>query len=71
MKQKIVGASSASQKQDKKLFLLQKMQHTNVEDSTSAQFVVTQAGCKAKDPQLKVSISCDQKKNCKKIVYIM
>jgi hypothetical protein len=66
VKQKIVGANSASQKQDKKLFLLQKMQHTNAEDSTNAQFAVTQAGCKAKGLQLKVSTSCDQKKIYKK-----
>jgi len=32
------------------------MQHTNVEDSTNAQFVITQAGYKVKDRQLKVFI---------------
>jgi hypothetical protein len=32
------------------------MQHTNVEDNTSAQFVITQVGYKEKDRQLKVFI---------------
>lgn len=40
------------------------MQHTNVEDSTSAQFVIIQVGYKEKDRQLKVFIekNCDLKK---------
>jgi hypothetical protein len=32
------------------------MQHTNVEDNTNAQFVITQVGYKEKDHQLKVFI---------------
>lgn len=32
------------------------MQHTNVEDSTSAQFAITQVGYKEKDRQLKAFI---------------
>jgi hypothetical protein len=53
------------------LFL--KQQHTNAEDNTSAQFVVTPAGCRERDHQLKVFIEnfCDQKNFLQKIVYYL
>ena len=56
MKLKIDGASFAWQKQNKRSFFFLRMQHTNVEDNTNAQFAIIQVGYKGKDPQLKAFI---------------
>ena len=53
---RIVGVKNAWQKQNKKLFLCLKFQHTNEEDSTNAQYVVKKVGYWGGDHQLKVFI---------------
>ena len=50
------GASFVWEKQNKKFFLFQKLQLTNVEDNTNVQFVDTRVGCKEEDHLLKVFI---------------
>jgi len=50
------GASFVWEKQNKKFFLFQKLQLTNVEGSTNVQFVDTKVGCKEEDHLLKVFI---------------
>ena len=50
------GVSFVWEKQNKKLFLFQKLQLTNVEDTTNVQFVDKKVGCKGEDHLLKVFI---------------